>query len=108
MSALISIKNDGKSIVAYGAAAKGNTLLNYCGIRQDFIDYTVDKSPYKQDTYLPGSFIPVYAPQKIRETKPDYILILPWNLRSEITKELEYVKEWNCKFIVAIPHIEIF
>ena len=108
LSALIRIKEDGKSIVAYGAAAKGNTLLNYCGIRQDFIDYAVDKSPYKQDSYLPGSCIPVYAPQKILETKPDYILILPWNLRSEITKELEYVKQWNCKFIVAIPHIEIF
>ena len=108
LSKLISIKESGKTIIGYGAAAKGNTLLNYCGIRQDFLDYVVDKSPYKQDTYLPGSCIPVYSPEKIKETKPDYILILPWNLRNEISKELSYVKEWKCKFIVAIPTIEIF
>lgn len=108
LSKLISIKESGKTIIGYGAAAKGNTLLNYCGIRQDFLDYVVDKSPYKQDTYLPGSCIPVYSPEKIKETKPDYILILPWNLRNEISKELSYVKEWKCKFIVAIPTIETF
>ena len=108
LSKLISIKNQGKTIIGYGAAAKGNTLLNYCGIRQDFLDYVVDKSPYKQNTYLPGSYIPVFSPQKIKVTKPDYILILPWNLRTEISNELSYVKEWNCKFIVAIPKVEIF
>ena len=81
LSLLIAMKNDKKTIVAYGAAAKGNTLLNYCGIRTDFIDYAVDRSPHKQGLYLPGSRIPVYDTEKIRETRPDYILILPWNLK---------------------------
>lgn len=104
---LIKIKNEGKSIIAYGAAAKGNTLYNYCGISTDFIDYAVDMNPHKQNKYLPGSHIPVYSPEKIKETKPDYILITPWNIKEEIIKQLEYVKEWGGKFIVAIPEAQI-
>ncbi len=104
---LIDIKNKNKSIVAYGASAKGNTLFNYCGISTDFIEYSVDLNPNKQNTYLPGSHIPVYSPDKIKETKPDYILITPWNIKEEIMRQLEYTKEWNCKFIVAIPEAQI-
>ncbi len=100
---LIKIKNDGKTIIAYGAPAKGNVLLNYCGIGTDFIDYTVDKNPYKQNKFLPGTAIPVFSPDKIKETKPDYILILPWNLKNEIMAQLEYTAEWNAKFIIPIP-----
>jgi hypothetical protein len=103
---LINIKNKGKKIVGYGAAGKGNTFLNYLGIRTDFIDYVVDRNPYKQHTYLPGSRIPVYAPEKIRETKPDYVLILPWNLKKEISKQNEFIKEWGGEFIVMIPEPE--
>ncbi len=104
---LIKIKNEGKTIIAYGAPAKGNVLLNYCGIGTDFIDYTVDKNPHKQNKFLPGTAIPVYSPDKIKETKPDYILILPWNLKEEIMKQLEYTFEWNAKFIVPIPEPKI-
>jgi len=107
LECLITFKNKNKSIVAYGAAAKGNTLLNYCGIRTDIIDYVVDKNPHKQDTLLPGSRIPVYDPKKIRETKPDYILILPWNLQEEIMEQLVYVREWGAKFILPIPNVEV-
>ena len=104
---LIQTKNEGKKIVGYGAPAKGNTLLNYCGIRTDFIDYTVDLSPYKQGKYLPGTHIPIYSPDKIKDDKPDYIIILPWNIKDEIIKQLEYTKEWNCKLITLIPEVEI-
>jgi len=107
LKVLVDIKDQGKSIVAYGAAAKGNTLFNYCGISTDFIDYSVDLNPHKQNTYLPGSHIPVYCPEKIRETKPDYILITPWNIKDEIIKQLDYTTEWGCKFIVAIPKAEV-
>jgi 2-polyprenyl-3-methyl-5-hydroxy-6-metoxy-1,4-benzoquinol methylase len=100
---LIKLKNENKSIVAYGAPAKGNTLLNYCGIRTDFIDYTVDKSPHKQGLFLPGTHIPIYSPEYIYETRPDYILILPWNLEEEIVNQLAYTKEWGCKLIIPIP-----
>jgi hypothetical protein len=100
---LVDLKNRGSSIVGYGAPGKGNTLLNYCGIGTDFIDYTVDRNPNKQGHYLPGSLIPVLAPDKIRDTKPDYIFILPWNLKDEIIKQLDYVSEWGGKFIVPIP-----
>lgn len=103
LAVLIDIKSQGKSIVAYGASAKGNTLFNYCGISTDFIDYSVDLNPHKQNIYLPGSHIPVFAPDKIKETKPDYVLITPWNIQNEIIKQLEYIKEWGGKFIVAIP-----
>ena len=103
----IDAKNQGKSIVAYGAPAKGNTLLNYCGIRTDFIDYTVDRSPHKQGLFLPGTHIPVYNPDRIAETKPDYLLILPWNLRSEIVEQMAHIREWGGKFVVPIPQLEI-
>lgn len=100
---LIDLKKQDKTIVGYGAPGKGNTLLNYCGIRRDFIDYTVDRNPNKQGYYLPGSLIPIYYPDKIRETKPDYVFILPWNLKDEITQQISYVREWGGKFIIPIP-----
>jgi SAM-dependent methyltransferase len=105
---LIDLKLEGKSIAAYGAAGKGNTLLNYCGIRTDFIDFTVDKNPYKQNHYLPGSRIPVFAPEIIRERKPDYLLILPWNLKEEIIEQEAYIREWGGRFIVPIPEAVIY
>jgi hypothetical protein len=105
---LIEAKNAGRSIAGYGAPGKGNTLLNYCGIRTDFIDYTVDRNPYKQGMYLPGTRIPIFAPEKIAETKPDYVLILPWNLRHEIATQLAYVRDWGAKFVVPIPEVTVF
>ncbi len=104
---LIEKKREGKSIIGYGAPGKGNTLLNYCGIRQDFLDYTVDRNPYKQGTGLPGTHIPVHPPEKIAETKPDYILILPWNLKDEIAEQLAYTAEWGAKLVVPIPHVKV-
>jgi hypothetical protein len=104
---LIEARNEGKRIAGYGAPAKGNTLLNYCGIRQDFIDYTVDRSPHKQGLFLPGTRIPIYAPDKIAETRPDYVLILPWNLRDEITEQMAYIREWGGRFVVPIPRVEV-
>ncbi len=104
---MIKAKREGKSVVGYGAPAKGNTLLNYCGIREDFIDYTVDRSPHKQNTLLPGVHIPVFAPEKIDETKPDYIVILPWNLEKEIIDQLGHARDWGAKFIVPIPTVKI-
>ena len=104
---LIEVKNAGKTIVGYGAPAKGNTLLNYCGIRTDFIDYTCDRSPHKQGLFLPDTHIPIYAPEKIKETKPDYVLILPWNLKDEIKEQLAYIHEWGGKFVVPIPEVEV-
>jgi len=105
---LIKAKEAGKTIAGYGAAAKGNTLLNYCGIRTDFIDYVVDRNPHKQGTWLPGTHIPVYAPEKLAETHPDYILILPWNLRDELNKKLDYTREWGCKLVLPIPTVQVF
>ncbi|MGI0483656.1 methyltransferase domain-containing protein [Geminocystis sp. CENA526] len=107
LSFLIEIKKAGKSIVGYGAPAKGNTLLNYCGIRTDFLDYTCDRSPHKQGKFLPGTHIPIYHPDKIKETKPDYVLMLPWNLKKEITQQLSYIRDWGGKFVVPIPEVEI-
>jgi SAM-dependent methyltransferase len=107
LKALISLKDQGKTIAGYGAPAKGNTLLNYCGVRGDFLDYTADISPHKQNKYLPGTGIPIFHPDKISETKPDYILILPWNLKDEIIGQLKYVREWGCKFIIPIPKVEV-
>ncbi|MBI4489154.1 MAG: class I SAM-dependent methyltransferase [Deltaproteobacteria bacterium] len=104
---MIQVKEEGKSIVGYGAAAKGNTLLNYCGIRRDFIDYTVDRNPYKQGRFLPGTHIPIYHPDKIMETKPDYLLILPWNLKNEIMDQMAYIRHWGGKFVVSIPQVEV-
>lgn len=104
---LIEAKRKGKSIVGYGAPGKGNTLLNYCGIRTDFIDYTVDMSPHKQNNFLPGTHIPILHPDKIKETKPDYVFILPWNLKEEIINQHQYVHEWGGKFVVPIPEITV-
>ena len=100
---LIDLKNQGKSIVGYGAPGKGNTLLNYCGIRTDILDYTVDRNPYKQGKYTPGTRVPILPPETIIATKPDYLFILPWNLRDEIMHQMAYVRDWGCKFIVPIP-----
>jgi SAM-dependent methyltransferase len=104
---LIAAKREGKTIAGYGAPAKGNTLLNYCGVRTDFLDYTVDRSPHKQGHYLPGTRIPIHAPDHIRETKPDYLLILPWNLRDEIMEQMADVRQWGCRFVVAIPEVTV-
>ena len=105
---LIKAKREGKSIVGYGAPAKGNTLLNYCGVRTDFIEYTVDRSPHKQGQYLPGTHIPIYHPDKIKETKPNYLVILPWNLKEEIMEQMAYVREWRGKFVVLIPEVKVY
>ena len=104
---LIEAKSKGKSIAGYGAPGKGNTLLNYCGIRTDFIDYTVDRNPYKQGRFLPGTHIPIYAPERLAQTRPDYILVLPWNLRDEIGKQLEYVRTWGGQLVYPIPALDI-
>jgi hypothetical protein len=104
---LIAAKREGKTIVGYGAPGKGNTLLNYCGIRTDFLDYTVDRNPYKQGKFLPGTHIPILHPDHIRRTRPDYILILPWNLKEEIREQLSYAKEWGGKLVVPIPEVEV-
>jgi predicted TPR repeat methyltransferase len=104
---LIATREAGKSIAGYGAPAKGNTLLNYCGIRTDFLDYTVDRSPHKQGRYLPGVRIPIHGPDRLRETRPDYVLILPWNLKEEIVEQMADVRSWGGRFVVAIPEVEI-
>jgi len=104
---LIAAKREGKRIVAYGAAAKGNTLLNYCGIRTDFIDYAVDRSPAKQGRLLPGTRIPVRAPEAIDQDRPDYLLILPWNIRDEIIVSMAGIRGWGAKFVVPIPKVEV-
>ncbi len=105
---LIDMKRQGKKVVGYGAPGKGNTLLNYCGIRTDFLDFTVDRSPHKQGNYLPGTRIPIYSPEMINEAKPDYILILPWNLRKEIMEQMAHVREWGCQFAVPIPEVKVY
>ncbi|HEV2854902.1 MAG TPA: class I SAM-dependent methyltransferase [Thermoanaerobaculia bacterium] len=105
---LIQAKEEGKSIAGYGAPAKGNTLLNYCGVRADFLDYTVDRSPHKQGRYLPGTRIPIHGPDRLRETRPDYVLILPWNLKEEIMEQMADVRSWGGRFVVAIPEVRVF
>ena len=104
---LIKQKKDGKKVAAYGAAAKGNTLLNYCGIKRGLIEFVVDASPYKQGMFLPGSHIPVVKEDEIKKIKPDYVLILPWNIKNEITKQLGYIREWDGRFVVAVPEIKV-
>jgi SAM-dependent methyltransferase len=104
---LIAAKREGKSIAGYGAAGKTNTLLNFCGIRSDFIDYTVDRNPYKQGRFLPGSRIPIYPPDRIRETRPDYLFIGPWNLSEEIMGQTAYIREWGGKWIIPIPCVKV-
>src|SRR4029450_2205066 len=103
---LICARTEGKSVAGYGAPGKGNPLLNYCGIRTDFIDYPVDRNPYKHFKYLPGTHIPIFPPERIRETRPDYVLILPWNLKDEIVAQLSYIREWGGRFVVPIPEVE--
>ena len=107
LNALIKIKEDGKTIAAYGAAAKGNTFLNYCGIGKDFIDYVVDANPHKQGLFLPGSHIPIVSIDEMKKNIPDYIIILPWNLKEEIVIQLESIFKRKIKFITFIPKIEI-
>jgi hypothetical protein len=104
---LVAAKNAGRTIAAYGAPAKGNTLLNYCGIRTDFIDYTVDISPHKQGRFLPGTHIPIYAPERVRETRPDYLLVLPWNIKDEIIAQMSHVREWGGQFVLPIPEVRV-
>lgn len=104
---LIRQKQEGHKVAAYGAAAKGNTLLNYCGIKSDLIDFVVDANPHKQGKWLPASHIPVVAEDTLRQQRPDYVLILPWNLREEIVRQLDYIREWGGKFVVPIPHLQI-
>lgn len=105
---LIQAYRDGKQVAGYGAPGKGNTLLNYCGIRSDLLPYTVDRNPYKYGKFLPGSHIPIFSPERIRETKPDYILILPWNLKNEIMQQLSYVRDWGGRFVVPIPEVQVY
>jgi SAM-dependent methyltransferase len=105
---LIDARNRGKKVVGYGAPGKGNTLLNYCGIRTDFLDFTVDANPYKQGKFTPGTRIPILSPDAIREAKPDYVLILPWNLRDEISQTASYVRDWSGQFVVPIPEVRVF
>jgi SAM-dependent methyltransferase len=100
---LIRLRRGGKRVAGYGAPGKGNTLLNYCGIRTDFLEFTVDRNPYKHGRFLPGTHIPIYPVERIRECRPDYVLILPWNLKTEILAQLAYAREWGAKFIVPIP-----
>jgi 2-polyprenyl-3-methyl-5-hydroxy-6-metoxy-1,4-benzoquinol methylase len=104
---LIRAKRGGKTVVGYGAPGKGNILLVYCGIRTDFLDFTVDRNPYKQGKFLPGTHIPIFHPDRIKGYRPDYVMILPWNLKSEIMEQLAYIKEWGGKFIIPIPEIQI-
>ena len=108
LSFLISARQEGKHVVGYGAPAKGNTLLNYCGVRTDLIDYTVDRSPHKQGHFLPGVHLPIHAPEKIRETRPDYVLILPWNLREEVMQQMAFIREWGGAFVVPIPEVKVY
>ncbi len=105
---LIGAKRQGRSIVGYGAPGKGNTLLNYCGIRADFLDYTVDRNPYKHGRFTPGTHIPIHPPEKILETRPDYVLILPWNLKDEVMEQMGAVQTWGGQFVVPIPDVKVY
>ena len=105
---LVEAKNAGKRVVGYGAPGKGNTLLNYCGIRTDFVDFTVDRSPHKHGKFLPGTHIPIFPPEKLWAARPDYVLILPWNLKSEIMEQLAGIREWGGRFVVPIPELTIY
>jgi hypothetical protein len=104
---LIKAKEDGRSIAGYGAPGKGNTLLNYCGVRTDFVDYTVDRNPYKQGKFLPGTHIPIFHPDKVRETRPDYLFILPWNFKDEIIDQMSFIRDWGGQFVVPIPEAKV-
>ena len=104
---LLAAKAEGKTVAGYGAPGKGNTLLNHCGIRSDLLAYTVDRSPHKQGMFLPGTHIPIYPPERITETRPDYVLVLPWNLREEISEQLHYVRSWGGRLVFPIPALEV-
>lgn len=104
---LLSASASGRTVVGYGAPGKGNTLLNHCGVRADLLAYTVDRSPFKQGKYLPGTHIPIFAPEHLADTRPDYILVLPWNLRTELTEQLSYVRQWGGRLVFPIPELEI-
>lgn len=108
VSFLTKEKAAGKSIAIYGAAGKGNTLLNYCRIGTDLVDYACDRNPYKHGRYTPGMHIPIYSPERIAETKPDYVLILPWNLKEEIMQQLQYIRDWGGRFVVPIPEVAVY
>jgi C-methyltransferase-like protein/putative zinc binding protein/methyltransferase family protein len=108
LSFLIQAKREQKAISGYGAPGKGNTLLNYCGIRRDFLDYTVDRNPYKHNRFLPGTHIPIFHPDRIRQTQPDFVLIVPWNLKNEIMQQISYIRDWGARFVVAIPELQVF
>ncbi len=105
---LIQARRDGQTVVGYGAPGKGNTLLNYCGIRSDFLDFTVDRNPYKQGKFLPGTHIPIFHPDRIAETEPDYVLILPWNFKDEIMQQMAFIRDWGGQFVVPIPEVTIY
>ena len=104
---ILKLHNSNIKIACYTAPAKGNTLLNYCNITSNDIPYTVDKNPHKQELFLPGTHIPIHAPEKVQETKPDYLLILPWNLKDEIIQQMSYIRDWGGKFVTLIPDISI-
>ncbi|MGB8768996.1 MAG: class I SAM-dependent methyltransferase [Candidatus Korobacteraceae bacterium] len=105
---LLKAAREGKSVAGYGAPGKSATLLHYCGIGKDLIEYTVDRSPHKQGRFLPGSHIPIYHPDRIRDTKPDYVVILPWNLKDEIMQQLQFIREWGGRFVVPIPEVAVY
>jgi hypothetical protein len=105
---LIRVKDQGASVAGYGAPGKGNTLLNYCGIGTDFLAYTVDRNPYKHGRFTPGTHIPIHPPSRLAETRPDYILILPWNLKDEIMGQLADARSWGARFVVPIPEVTVY
>jgi SAM-dependent methyltransferase len=107
LSFLLTARSEGRSVVGYGAPGKGNTLLNHCGIRSDLLAYTVDRSPYKQGRFLPGTHIPIHHPDRIAADRPDYVLVLPWNLREEITHQLRYLRDWGGQVVFPIPELEV-
>lgn len=104
---LVSAAKGGRRVVGYGAPGKSATLLHYCGIGKDLLEYTVDRNPHKQGRFLPGTHIPIHHPDHIRETKPDYVLILPWNLKDEIIEQLQFIRDWDGKFVVPIPEVKV-
>ena len=105
---LLTARRQGASVAGYGAPGKGNTLLNYCGIRPDLLAYTVDRNPYKHGMLLPGTRIPVHPVEHLATTRPDYVLILPWNLRDEIAAQLQYVRDWAARLVVPVPELEVW
>jgi hypothetical protein len=105
---LVRCSREGKRVAAYGAPGKGNTLLNHCGVKRDQIEFAVDRNPFKHGKFLPGTHIPIHPPERLEQERPDYIVIMPWNLRQEIATQLEPVREWGAKLVVALPELEIF